>query len=136
MMTRNQLCILFVTILLTITNAQAEVERPKIGLVLGGGGARGSAHIGIIKVLEELRIPVDVVVGTSMGSIVGGLYAAGLTPQELETAITRIDWDDAFQDAPNRENLPFRQKQQDLSFMVKSAPGFREGELVFPLCNH
>jgi NTE family protein len=67
-----------------------------------------------------------------MGSIVGGLYAAGLTPQELETAITRIDWVDAFQDAPNREDLPFRQKQQDFSFMVKSAPGFRDGELVFP----
>ena len=59
-------------------------KRPKIGLVLSGGGARGTAHVGVLKVLEELRIPVDLVVGTSMGSIVGGLYAYGHSPEELQ----------------------------------------------------
>ena len=61
----------------------APPPRPVIGLVLSGGGARGAAHIGVLEVLEELRVPVDVVSGTSMGSIVGGLYAAGLSPEEL-----------------------------------------------------
>ena len=59
-------------------------DRPRIGLVLGGGGARGIAHIGVIRVLEELRIPIDYVAGTSMGSIVGGLYATGMTSQQME----------------------------------------------------
>src|SRR5262245_8796904 len=57
--------------------------RPKIGLVLSGGGARGAAHLGVLQVLEELRVPVDMVTGTSMGSVIGGLYAAGLSPDEV-----------------------------------------------------
>lgn len=127
----RQLLTTFILLALT-THATADPDRPKIGLVLGGGGARGFAHIGVIKVLEELKIPIDVVVGTSMGSIVGGLYAAGLTTPELETATTTIDWAGIFRDLPDREYLPFRQKQQDFSFMVKSAPGFKDGELIFP----
>jgi len=114
------------------TESQSTAQRPKIGLVLGGGGARGSAHIGVIKVLEELRIPIDFVTGTSMGSIVGGLYASGMSSKELETAILHIDWADAFNDATNRESISFRQKQQYLSFMVKSSPGFKDGKLILP----
>ncbi len=131
--------ILFISTLLTITRtidaseSQSKSQRPKIGLVLGGGGARGSAHIGVIKVLEELRIPVDYITGTSMGSIVGGLYASGMSSRELETVIVNIDWDDAFDDATNRENRSFRLKQQDLSFLVKSSPGFNNGELMLPV---
>src|SRR5512135_2371118 len=64
--------------------AQAPAARPKIGLALGGGGARGTAHIGVIRVLEELHIPIDYVAGTSMGSIIGGLYACGYTPDQME----------------------------------------------------
>ena len=63
--------------------AQPLPHRPKIGLVLGGGGARGISHIGVIKVLEELRIPVDYVAGTSMGSLVGGAYASGMSPDDM-----------------------------------------------------
>ncbi len=62
----------------------AVAQRPRIGLVLGGGGARGAAHVGVLKVLEELRIPVDYVAGTSVGSIVGGFYASGMSAQEIE----------------------------------------------------
>ena len=74
----------------------AEVRaRPKIGLVLSGGGARGIAHIGVLKVLQELRVPVDYIAGTSMGSIVGGSYALGMSPQEMEERVLAADWDRA-----------------------------------------
>src|SRR6267142_6037860 len=60
-----------------------DATRPRVGLVLSGGGARGLAHIGVLKVLEELRVPVDVIAGTSMGAVVGGLYASGMSPDEI-----------------------------------------------------
>ncbi|HKB07465.1 MAG TPA: patatin-like phospholipase family protein, partial [Candidatus Polarisedimenticolia bacterium] len=88
-------------------------ERPKIGLVLGGGGARGGAHIGILKVLEELRVPVDFVVGTSIGSIVGGLYSTGMSPAELENMVSGTDWGSIFSDKPERRRISFRRKQDD-----------------------
>ncbi|KPJ97385.1 MAG: hypothetical protein AMJ60_11445, partial [Desulfobacterales bacterium SG8_35] len=72
--------------------------RPKICLVLSGGGARGAAHIGVIEVLEEMHIPIDCITGTSMGSIVGGLYASGMSTAEIKKALTTIDWKDAFND--------------------------------------
>ena len=70
----------FFTIVSTSANTTTEVPRKKVGLVLSGGGAKGMAHIGAIKVIEEIGIPIDYVVGTSMGSIIGGLYAIGYTP--------------------------------------------------------
>jgi NTE family protein len=88
-------------------------SRPTIGLVLAGGGARGGAHVGVLKVLEELQIPVDVIVGTSMGSIIGGLYASGMSPDQMQIEIGAIDWIDVFDDAPSRKNLSFRRKQDD-----------------------
>ncbi|MDE1999807.1 MAG: patatin-like phospholipase family protein, partial [Burkholderiales bacterium] len=66
------------------------VVRPKIGLVLSGGGARGLAHVGVLKVLERERIPVDVIAGTSMGAIVGGLYAAGLSAEQIEAEVLKL----------------------------------------------
>ena len=68
----------------------AAPQRPRIGLVLGGGGAKGAAHVGVLDVLEEMRIPVDCVVGTSMGALVGGAYASGLDADELDRAIRTI----------------------------------------------
>jgi len=62
-------------------------ERPRVGLVLGGGGARGGAHLGVLEVLEELRVPVDCIAGTSMGALVGGAYAAGISPGEVEALV-------------------------------------------------
>ncbi len=88
------------------TDSQAKLPtRPRIGLVLAGGGAKGGAHVGVLKVLEELKIPIDYVAGTSMGSIVGGLYASGMRPQEIEREIESIDWQGIFIDSPNREDL-------------------------------
>ncbi len=108
-------------------------ERPRIGLVLGGGGARGAAHVGVLKVLEELRIPVDVVVGTSMGSIVGGLYAAGMSPEEIEHEMLAIDWGDAFQDSPKRQDRSYRRKRDDDLYTLDARLGVRDGEIKIPL---
>src|SRR5574340_422879 len=78
-------------------------HRPKIGVVFGGGGAKGAAHIGVLKVLEEQKIPVDYIAGTSMGAIVGALYASGLSADELEKVITSINWKDVFSGDPARQ---------------------------------
>lgn len=106
---------------------------PKIALVLGGGGARGAAHIGVLKVLEELYIPVDYVVGTSMGAIVGGLYASGMSPQEIDCQMRAMNWDDLFHDAPDREDRTFRRKREDDYYTVKYKPGLNNGEFNLPL---
>ena len=95
------------------TCLQPETQRPTIGLVLGGGGARGSAHIGVIRVLEELNIPVDCVAGTSIGSLVAALYATGMNADELEETMLGLDWDDLFVDDTDREDQPFRRKRDD-----------------------
>lgn len=87
--------------------------RPKIGLVLGGGGARGYAHIGVIKRLEELRIPYDYIAGTSVGSIVGGFLATGMDSDQLADVVRNANWDDLFDDKTQREDLPFRRKADD-----------------------
>ena len=88
-------------------------DRPKIGLVLGGGGARGYAHVGVLKKLEEMRIPYDYIAGTSMGSIVGGLVATGMQSGELADVVRQIDWAKMLKDKTERENLPFRRKTDD-----------------------
>jgi NTE family protein len=112
--------------------AAKDHQRPKIGLVLSGGGARGFAHVGVLKVIEQLNIPIDVVVGTSMGSIVGGLYAIGLTPDEIEQGIQGIDWDAVFNDYALREFRSFRRKQDDQLFSPKRIGVTGEGLRLSP----
>ena len=130
-------CILAGVMLLHAAEISAEekdaARRPRIGLVLGGGGARGAAHVGILKVLEELRIPVDYVAGCSMGSIVGGLYASGMTPAQIEKEILGMDWDDLFRDYPSREERSFRRKRDDDFYVFKVKPGYNNGEVQIPL---
>lgn len=106
--------------------------RPRIGLVLGGGGARGAAHIGVLRELERLQVPVDAIAGTSMGAIVGGLYATGKTPAELEEIVATLDWADSFKDKPPRRDLPYRRKQDDAAFPIQFELGVREGKLRLP----
>ncbi|MFC1624531.1 patatin-like phospholipase family protein, partial [Candidatus Omnitrophota bacterium] len=110
---------------------QHQEHRLKIGLVLGGGGARGAAHVGVLKVLKELRIPIDYIAGTSMGAIVGGLYASGLSPEEIEELLTTIDWRDLFTDRPSGKDLSFRQKG-DRRRLFDFEWGLKKGRLVFP----
>lgn len=113
--------------------AQAQRSaRPRIGLVLSGGGARGAAHVGVLKVLDELRVPIDAIAGTSMGAVVGGLYASGMTGAEIEKLIRSLNWQDAFQDRPPREQLGFRRKQDDRNFLVRYALGVTDQGFVLP----
>ena len=93
--------------------------RPRICLVLSGGGARGIAHVGVLKVLEDLQIPIDCIAGTSMGAVVGGLYASGMSAHEIDTTIRSLDWQEAFRDSPPRRELGFRRKQDDRNFLVR-----------------
>jgi len=106
--------------------------RPKIGLVLGGGGAKGLAHIGVIKVLEENRIPVDVISGTSMGAVVGSLYASGFTTDELQDVAYNLDWADVFDDNTSRSNSRFRRKADQFGFLTDYKITFRDGKIVLP----
>ena len=86
-------------------------QRKKVGVVLGGGGAKGVAHIGVLKVLEEAGIPIDYVAGTSMGAIVGGLYAIGYTPAEIDTMVLEQDWTMLLSDRIKRSSLTFPEKE-------------------------
>ena len=112
----------------------AEAPRPKIGLVLSGGAARGLSHIGVLKALEEQGVKIDAIAGTSMGAVIGGLYASGYKIDELEKLALSIDWQQALSDAPPREDIPFRRKQDDRDFLVKQKLSFRDdGSLGLPL---
>jgi len=106
--------------------------RPRIGLVLSGGGARGAAHIGVLKVLDELHVPIDAIAGTSMGAVVGGLYASGMTPKEIEAVVGSLNWQNAFRDRPPRTELDFRRKEEDQKFLVKFPLGIRGGKVQLP----
>ena len=103
---------------------------PKVGLVLGGGGARGAAHIGVLEVLERLRIPVACIAGTSMGALVAGAWAAGLTPAEMREDLAKADWADMFRDDPAYEDLNFRNKRLQQRFLPGSETGLTDSGAV------
>lgn len=106
---------------------------PRIALVLSGGAAKGFAHLGVLKVLEEMRVPVHIVTATSMGSIMGGLYASGLSPEEIEDALAVVDWLELFRDQPPREDLDYRRKQDDSRYLFDLGLGVRfNGRVIFP----
>ena len=92
------------------TQIKTITRNPRISLALSGGGTRGIAHIGVIKALEEAEIPISGIAGSSIGAIVGGLYAAGYTVPELEAMAGSIDWGEVFLDAPERKSLPLSRK--------------------------
>lgn len=107
-------------------------QSPRIGLVLGGGGARGAAHVGVLKVLERERIPVHAIAGTSMGAIVGSLYASGYTAAEIEALLGSLEYKEYFSDEPDRRDLPMRRKEQDFRDLLDFELGFRDGRIQFP----
>jgi NTE family protein len=106
--------------------------RPRICLVLSGGGARGMAHIGVLKILEELKVPIDCIAGTSMGAVVGGLYASGMSAAEIESTMRSVDWQEAFHDAPPRRDLAFRRKQDDRNLLVRLPLGLQHHKILLP----
>ncbi len=108
-------------------------DRPKIALVLSGGGARGGAHVGVLKILEENNIPIDMIVGTSMGSFVGGMYVAGMTPNEIEKMLTTTDWKKYITTDFNRQDIPKRKKNLDYLYQGRLGLGVNaKGNLVLP----
>jgi NTE family protein len=115
-------------------SADGAAPRPRIGLVLSGGGARGAAHIGVIKTLEQMHVPIDAVAGTSMGAVVGGLYAAGLSGEQIEQVFRTLDWQDLLEDRAPRRDLIYRRKQDDRSYLAKGGLGIRADKgVVLPL---
>ena len=107
-------------------------HRPRIGLVLSGGGARGAAHIGVLQVLDQLHVPIDAIAGTSMGAVVGGLYASGLSASQIAAVANSLNWQDAFHDRPPRTELNFRRKEEDESFLVNFPLGVRNWSFELP----
>lgn len=107
-------------------------KRPKICLVLSGGGARGAAHIGVLKVLEEYRVPVDCIAGTSMGALVGAAYASGATAAELKKYTDELSSEKLFKDNPPRAEISMRQKSDDYKNFFGPEIGFADGELKLP----
>lgn len=101
------------------------VQRPKVGLVLAGGGAKGAAHIGAIKYIEELGIPVDYVTGTSMGAIIGGLYALGYNPDEMDEIIKSVDWNNLLGNSAERDNISYPIKKRTDSYLLSLPFGFK-----------
>jgi NTE family protein len=115
----------------TPMNAEAK-PRPKIALVLSGGGARGAAHVGVIKVLEELHIPIDFIAGTSMGALIGASYASGTPIKELEDRLAAADWDDLFTDISPRADRSFLRKEEDQARLLKLEIGVKADGLRLP----
>jgi NTE family protein len=107
-------------------------ERPRIGLVLSGGGARGAAHIGVLKVLEELRVPITCITGTSMGSIVGAAYASGTSVDEMEATVSRMSAEALFREQPPRFEQSMRRKGDDHINYIGPEIGIRDNKVQLP----
>jgi NTE family protein len=107
-------------------------DRPRIGLVLGGGGALGAAHAGVLKVLDELRVPVECIAGTSMGALVGGAYAAGMDGREVDAFLRAIDWQRIFGQEQKRRYQPMSVKRENVTISNKLEFGLGEDGLIAP----
>ena len=117
-----RLCLGVIIAFFAASHAVAQ-ERPTVGLVLSGGGAKGMAHVGVLRALEEMQVPVDLVVGTSAGSAVGALYASGMSVREIEQRFINLDWLSSFRDDPGRAFKPVRRKRNDWRFPITPGIG-------------
>lgn len=129
---------LWVSLFLIATPSVAQVKnedtptRPKVAVVLAGGGAKGAAHIGVLKALEEMHIPVDIITGTSMGAYVGGLYATGMSADEIESFIYSVDWNSGYRDRVDRSQRRVRDKENEDRYQITTDLGLRFGEVRAP----
>ncbi len=128
-MIRNKWVVILLLFLFSSSFAD-NAKKPKIGLVLSGGGAKGFAHIGVLKVLEELEITPDYITGTSMGSIVGGLYAIGYSAEHLENLALTQNWSELFLDQISRKDISITEKEQDSKYAGTFE--FKDFNIVFP----
>ncbi|MBL8332525.1 MAG: patatin-like phospholipase family protein [Rubrivivax sp.] len=119
-------------LLLAAAAGTAAADPPRIGLVLGGGGARGAAHIGVLEVLERMRVPVHCVAGTSMGALVAGAWASGVSPERMRGELTVVDWSDLFLDSAEYRELGLRNKQLVRRFLPGSELGITPRGLTAP----
>ena len=110
----------------------ASAGAARIGLALSGGGARGLAHIGVLKVLEELRVPVHCVTGTSMGAVVGGAFASGVSPGQMDDTVTKTDWNQVFSDRPPRAEVSTRRKIEDYKTLFAPEFGIGKDGIALP----
>ncbi|MBS1162219.1 MAG: Patatin, partial [Burkholderiaceae bacterium] len=118
--------------LASVVHAAEPATRPRVGLVLGGGGARGAAHIGVLEVLEKHRVQVDCVAGTSMGALVAGAWAAGMSPAQMRVEMSKANWHDMFQDNPEFSQMSYRNRRESQRFLPASETGFNHGEIAYP----
>lgn len=107
-------------------------ERLKIGVVLSGGGAKGAAHVGVLKILEEHNIPVDYIAGTSIGAYVAGMYSLGYSASEVEAIMMGVDWDSGYSDTIPRNILSYRDKQLRDRYNIPLNIGYNEGQVRAP----
>ena len=112
--------------------APAQASRPRIGLVLAGGGAKGAAHIGVLRVLDELRIPVDCVVGTSMGALVGATYATGMRAEEIQDRVLSIDWARTVGGQGRRDRMPIKRKLATMTYTLPLEIGMSRDGIRMP----
>ncbi len=129
---------LWVSLFLIATPSVAQIKnedtptRPRVAVVLAGGGAKGAAHIGVLKALEEMHIPVDIITGTSMGAYVGGLYATGMSADEIESFIYSVDWNSGYRDRVDRSQRRVRDKEYEDRYQITTDLGLRFGEVRAP----
>jgi len=122
----------FILFILFVSFLEAQ-ERPKIALVLSGGGARGAAHVGVLKVIEENHIPIDMVVGTSMGSFMGGLYAAGWKPDDIAKMLIVTNWSEYIRGDFDRQDIPMQRKRAEYTYQGKLGFGINaKNAIVLP----
>jgi NTE family protein len=110
----------------------SERQRPTVALVLGGGGAHAVAHLGILQELERQRVPIDMIIGTGLGAVVGGLYASGMPLSEIQEFLTGTNWPDIFDPDTQREDLSYRRKRDDEDFLIKYRVGIKDGQAQLP----
>ena len=110
-----------------VKSTASSTTRPRIGLALSGGGALGLSEIGVIQWLEENHIPIDRIAGTSMGAIIGAMYATGMSPDEMKVFAEKIDWDEALSPAPSYSQISYRRKQDRGDFLINAPLGLKHG---------
>jgi NTE family protein len=128
-----QPCTVFANEATDVSSANSnESRRPEVAVVLGGGGAHAVAHLGILQELERQKVPIDLIVGTGIGGVIGGLYASGMTLAEIQDFLFETDWPDIFDPDTRREDLSFRRKGDDEDFLIKYRVGIKDGEAQLP----